>query len=167
MLFEGTAINRLRTIDVYDRRTLMYRGSTLLPFEASRLAVRGDTMVVIGEVEDEPVVAAFLLASTDAGTKRTRHWPGHVTTTNQLAPSPILTTPYRAASNRSASAGVLFGRQCTPESPPLECARSGRIQCLPLPRGDTLTGVSRQDASSKTPSAPVASHRAFPTTNSN
>ncbi|MDP1861466.1 MAG: hypothetical protein Q8K82_22555, partial [Gemmatimonadaceae bacterium] len=39
VLFEGTAINRLRTIDVYDRRTLMYRGSTLLPFEASRLAV--------------------------------------------------------------------------------------------------------------------------------
>ncbi|MDP1859615.1 MAG: hypothetical protein Q8K82_13150, partial [Gemmatimonadaceae bacterium] len=68
-----TAINRLRTIDVYDRRTLMYRGSTLLPFEASRLAVHGDTMVVIAEVEDEPVVAAFLIVPSVAGAKRTRH----------------------------------------------------------------------------------------------
>ncbi|MDP1861462.1 MAG: hypothetical protein Q8K82_22535, partial [Gemmatimonadaceae bacterium] len=55
------------------RQIEIYRGSTLLPFEASRVAVRGHTMVVIGEVEDEPVLTAFLLASTDAGAKRTRH----------------------------------------------------------------------------------------------
>ena len=73
VLFEGTAINRLRTIDIYDRRTLMYRGSALLPFEASRLAVHGDTMVVIAEVEDEPVVAAFLIVPSVAGANRTRH----------------------------------------------------------------------------------------------
>lgn len=62
VLFQGTPPQRLRFLDSYDRETLAYLGSTLLPFDASKFAIHGDTMVVVVEVNDEPVVGAFLLA---------------------------------------------------------------------------------------------------------
>jgi hypothetical protein len=69
VLFQGTTPQKLRILDSYDRRTLAYRGSTLLPFDASKFAIHGDTMVVVGEVDDEPVVGAFLLSTAGGRAK--------------------------------------------------------------------------------------------------
>lgn len=62
--FWGTSPHRHRVLDVYDRRTLAYRGSLLLPYQIDHIAVHGDTLAVTGEVEDEPVVGVFLLGLT-------------------------------------------------------------------------------------------------------
>ncbi|MCC6931225.1 MAG: hypothetical protein IT359_19710 [Gemmatimonadaceae bacterium] len=59
--FWGTSPHRRRVLDVYDRRTLAYRGSLLVPHEIDHLAVHGDTLAVTAEVDDVPVVAVFLL----------------------------------------------------------------------------------------------------------
>ncbi|MCC6772522.1 MAG: hypothetical protein IT360_15105 [Gemmatimonadaceae bacterium] len=59
--FLGTSAQRHRVLDVYDRRSLAYRGSVLLPYKIDMIAVHGDTLAVTGEVEDEPVVGVFLL----------------------------------------------------------------------------------------------------------
>jgi hypothetical protein len=59
--FWGTSPHRHRVLDVYDRRTLGYRGSVLFPYEIDHIAVHGDTLAVTAEVEDEPVVEVFLL----------------------------------------------------------------------------------------------------------
>jgi hypothetical protein len=59
--FWGTSPHRHRVLDVYDRRTLGYRGSVLFPYKIDHIAVHGDTLAVTGEVEDEPVVGGFLL----------------------------------------------------------------------------------------------------------
>lgn len=59
--FWGTSPHRHRVLDVYDRRTLGYRGSVLFPYEIDHIAVHGDTLALTGEVEDEPVVGVFLL----------------------------------------------------------------------------------------------------------
>lgn len=48
-------------IDVYNRRTLGYRGSVLFPYKIGHIAVHGDTLAVTAEVEDEPVVEVYLL----------------------------------------------------------------------------------------------------------
>lgn len=65
ILFEGTSDDRRRILDVYDLRTLAYRGSTRFPFDVSRLAVSGDTLAVIAEVDDEPIVATFLVSANE------------------------------------------------------------------------------------------------------
>lgn len=59
--FRGTSPHRRHVIDAYDRRTLAYRGSVLFPFRIDQVAAHGDTLAVTGEVEDEPVVAVYLL----------------------------------------------------------------------------------------------------------
>lgn len=72
VLFQGTSDKRRRILDVYDRSTLSYQGSTLLPFEASRFATRGDTLVMIGENDDEPILAAYLLSTITPAAKPVR-----------------------------------------------------------------------------------------------
>ena len=61
VLFLGTTRLKGRILDVFRRSDLTYRGSLTLPFEASRIAIRGDTLVAVGEDDADPVVAAFLL----------------------------------------------------------------------------------------------------------
>lgn len=61
VLFRGTTRLRGRILDVYSRSDLTYRGSAALPFEALRIAIRGDTLVAVGEDDADPVVAAFLI----------------------------------------------------------------------------------------------------------
>jgi hypothetical protein len=61
VLFEGATPQRRRILDVYDWDSLEYRGSLLLPLEASRIAVHGDTLVALGEFEDAPQLRAFHL----------------------------------------------------------------------------------------------------------
>ncbi len=63
ILFVGQNGRYARVIDLYERRTLRYAGSIALPFPAERLAVSGDTLAVIGQVDLEPLVAAFLIAA--------------------------------------------------------------------------------------------------------
>lgn len=60
--FWGTSPHRHRVIDVYERRTLAYRGSVLFSHRIDHLAVHGDTLAVTGEVDDVPVVEVFLMA---------------------------------------------------------------------------------------------------------
>ncbi len=60
--FRGTSPHRRRVIDVYDRRTLTYRGSVQFPFRIDQVAAHGDTLAVTGEVDEEPVVGVYLLA---------------------------------------------------------------------------------------------------------
>jgi hypothetical protein len=62
--FGGTSRHRRRLLDVFRRTDLSYRGSILLPFEVRRLAIRGDTLAVVGEDDDYPIVAAFLIHSS-------------------------------------------------------------------------------------------------------
>lgn len=64
ILFRGQTEFKSRILDAFERSTLSYRGSVLLPFEAMRMATRGDTLAVVGESDLEPVVAVFLLAET-------------------------------------------------------------------------------------------------------
>lgn len=61
VLFLGTTRLRGRILDVYRRSDLTYRGSVALPFEAVRIAIRGDTLVAVGQDDADPVVAAFLI----------------------------------------------------------------------------------------------------------
>jgi hypothetical protein len=61
VLFEGATRQRHRLLDFYGRDRLEYRGSLVLPYRASRIAVHGDTLVVIGDEDDEPVLYAYLL----------------------------------------------------------------------------------------------------------
>lgn len=67
--FAGTSPHRHRVVDVYDRRTLAYRGSVLFPHKIDMLAVHGDTLAVTAEVDDVPVVAVFLLGRRRGATR--------------------------------------------------------------------------------------------------
>jgi hypothetical protein len=60
VLYGGATDYRRRLVDLYDRQ-LTYRSSVVLPFEARHIAVSGDTLFALGEQEDEPILAAFLL----------------------------------------------------------------------------------------------------------
>ena len=60
--FGGTSRHRGRLLDVFSRTDLSYRGSLLVPFEVRSLAISGDTLAVVGEDDDYPVVAAFLIS---------------------------------------------------------------------------------------------------------
>jgi hypothetical protein len=62
VLFEGATSQRHRLLDFYGRDQLEYRGSLVLPYRASRIAVHGDTLVLIGYEDDEPVLHAYLLS---------------------------------------------------------------------------------------------------------
>jgi hypothetical protein len=66
ILFRGRGPHRDRVLDLYRSRDLAYVGSVLLPTLTQRIAVRGDTLVLIGEREDLPFVAAYLLSGASA-----------------------------------------------------------------------------------------------------
>jgi hypothetical protein len=63
ILFQGTSREQNRLLDFYDRRSLAYVGSLVLPHPSTRFAVRGDTLAVIEEVDEEPRVQLYLLLS--------------------------------------------------------------------------------------------------------
>jgi len=63
VLFGGHSALAERTIDVFSRADLKYRGSLVLPSKAKRMAVRGDSLIVIGERDDYPTLALFMLRS--------------------------------------------------------------------------------------------------------
>lgn len=64
VLFGGRSVLAHRLLDVYRRSDLAYEGSVVLPFRADRIAVHGDTIAVIGERDDYPVLAVFVLTQT-------------------------------------------------------------------------------------------------------
>jgi hypothetical protein len=66
ILFRGRGPHRDRVLDLYRSRDLEYVGSALLPTVTQRIAVRGDTLVLIGEREDLPFVAAYMLSGASA-----------------------------------------------------------------------------------------------------
>lgn len=61
VLFAGQSRDRIRTIDVYRRSDLRYRGSLRLAVQSTRIAVRGDTLFALGDDDGEPVIDAYLL----------------------------------------------------------------------------------------------------------
>lgn len=60
ILYGGRSEHRRRLVDIYSSR-LAYEASVVLPFEASYISVAGDTLFALGELEDEPILAAYLL----------------------------------------------------------------------------------------------------------
>jgi hypothetical protein len=60
LLHNGRTALRRRLVDIY-ASDLRYESSLALPFDATYIAVLGDTLFALGEVEDEPVLAAFVL----------------------------------------------------------------------------------------------------------
>lgn len=60
VLYWGTSAHRGRLIDLYDS-DLKYESSVVLPFRVERIAASGDTLFTLGELEDEPILAAYLL----------------------------------------------------------------------------------------------------------
>ena len=60
VLYWGTSAHRGRLIDLYDAN-LKYESSVVLPFRAEDIAASGDTLFVLGELADEPILAAYLL----------------------------------------------------------------------------------------------------------
>lgn len=63
LLFQGTTRERNRILDFYDRRTLAYVGTVVLPHHATRIAVHKDTLAVVEEIDEEPRVRLYLLVS--------------------------------------------------------------------------------------------------------
>jgi hypothetical protein len=62
ILFEGRSRDKGKLLDVYNRRTLRYEGTILLPVRATRIAVSGDTIAILGVTqEDEPTIVIGLL----------------------------------------------------------------------------------------------------------
>ena len=60
LLHVGSTPLRRRLVDFYGR-DLRYEMSVVLPFDANLIAATGDTLIVLGEREDEPMLAAYLL----------------------------------------------------------------------------------------------------------
>jgi len=60
VLYWGTSRHRGRLIDLYDA-DLKYESSVVLPFRAEDISASGDTLFALGELEDEPILAAYLL----------------------------------------------------------------------------------------------------------
>ena len=54
-----------RTIDVFSREELTYRGSLVLPTQSKRIAVRGDSLIVIGERDDYPALSLLIFQRCD------------------------------------------------------------------------------------------------------
>jgi hypothetical protein len=61
VLFRGRTARHHRIIDIYGTGSLAYEGSLLLPTVASDITVNGDTLAVLAEVDDEPVLNVYLL----------------------------------------------------------------------------------------------------------
>lgn len=60
VLYAGSTSYRERLVDVYDSN-LSYESSLVLSFDTQFIAVAGDTLFVLGEKGDEPLLAAFLM----------------------------------------------------------------------------------------------------------
>lgn len=60
ILFAGATEHRRRVVDIYDV-DFSYQGSFVLPFASEFIAASGDTLFALGEQDDEPILAAFLL----------------------------------------------------------------------------------------------------------
>lgn len=60
ILYGGTTEHRRRLVDIYSSRGV-YDASLVLPFEARYIAAAGDTLFAVGELDDEPILGAFLL----------------------------------------------------------------------------------------------------------
>jgi hypothetical protein len=63
VLFQGTTRDRNKLLDFYERSTLSYAGSVVLQREASRFAIRADTLAVIETVDDELRIQLYLMVS--------------------------------------------------------------------------------------------------------
>jgi hypothetical protein len=61
VLFEGRSRHRRRVLDLYRREDLSYAGTLVLPIRAARIAISGDTLAVLGERDDYPLVVVLLL----------------------------------------------------------------------------------------------------------
>lgn len=61
VLFGGTTRYKFRILDAFDRQTLQYQGSVRLPLEATRIAIRGDTLVALADRDGEPVLSVLRL----------------------------------------------------------------------------------------------------------
>lgn len=61
VLFGGRTRDADRVLDVHRRSDLTYVGSIRLPHLASRIAISGDTLAVLGESEDYPLLAVYLI----------------------------------------------------------------------------------------------------------
>jgi hypothetical protein len=61
VLLRGTTPLKGRILGAYSRTDLRYRGSLALPCEALHMAMRRDTLVVVGEDDEDPVVAALII----------------------------------------------------------------------------------------------------------
>jgi hypothetical protein len=68
VLFGGRTALAGRTIDVFTRADLRYRGSLVLPQKAKRMAVRGDSLIVIGERDDYPTLSLLILRNATIAT---------------------------------------------------------------------------------------------------
>lgn len=60
ILYAGATEHRRRLVDIYSSRGV-YDASLVLPFETRYIASSGDTLFAVGERDDEPILAAFLL----------------------------------------------------------------------------------------------------------
>lgn len=60
ILYAGATAYRRRLVDIYDSGGT-YEGSLVLPYISGSIATSGDTLFVLGERDDEPILAAFLL----------------------------------------------------------------------------------------------------------
>lgn len=64
ILFGGASAERRRVVDMYRLHDLQYDGSFLLPHRALRIDAHADSLVVIGEEADYPLLAMYLLVPT-------------------------------------------------------------------------------------------------------
>jgi hypothetical protein len=60
--FHGRSKQRDRVLDLYRASDLAYHGSIVFPFITRRIAVSGDTLAIIGEQDDLPFLAAYILS---------------------------------------------------------------------------------------------------------
>lgn len=60
ILYAGATEYRRRLVDIYSSRGA-YQGSLVLPYITGSIAASGDTLFALGELDDEPILGAFLL----------------------------------------------------------------------------------------------------------
>jgi hypothetical protein len=72
VLFRGRTANHHRIVDLYRSADLTYDGSILLPILASDITASGDTLAVLGEVDDEPVLNVYLLMQVASPARRSK-----------------------------------------------------------------------------------------------
>src|SRR5690606_15002028 len=60
ILYAGGTELRRRIVDIYDE-SLRYESTIVLPFVTQFISTSGDTLFALGELDDEPILAAYLL----------------------------------------------------------------------------------------------------------